>query len=100
MKNSCGQARSVAASSGGQRRSSEGGGCSWSGYVKTIRYTTRGVADLIRNDGVLHENVLAAFYYQSNQADDWFSVLEVDGQRFFVAENGEDGYTVMLPEGP
>lgn len=29
---------------------------------------------------------------------DWFYVIKVKGKKFFVADNGECGYTAMLPE--
>lgn len=33
-----------------------------------------------------------------NNPDDWFYKVSVDGKGFFIAENGEFGYTAMLPD--
>ena len=33
-----------------------------------------------------------------NNPDDWFYKVNVDGKDFFIAENGEFGYSAMLPD--
>lgn len=30
--------------------------------------------------------------------DDWFYSVELKGKKYFIADNGEFGYTAMLPE--
>jgi hypothetical protein len=44
------------------------------------------------------DKLLRAFSKEVHSREDWFYQIEVGGQRFFVADNGEDGYTAMLPE--
>ena len=34
----------------------------------------------------------------SRTIDDWFYNVEYDGQMFFIADNGEFGYTAMMPD--
>ncbi len=68
------------------------------GQEKYIGAMTRGVATLAQDNPDLMEKIVAAFAEKSREADDWFYAIEVDGQRFFVADNGEMGCTVMLPE--
>jgi hypothetical protein len=36
--------------------------------------------------------------FMSTQKGDWFYAAECNGQRVFICENGEMGYTAMLPE--
>jgi hypothetical protein len=40
----------------------------------------------------------AAFQVASQKKDDWFYKVVVDGKDYFVADNGECGYTAMLPD--
>jgi len=44
------------------------------------------------------ELVEKEFDRQVREKDDWFYVVVVNGKKYFVAENGEFGYTAMLPE--
>lgn len=67
-------------------------------HMKYIGVITVGVKELVDKTPGLLEKVLKAFAEQSHQVNDWFYVIEVDGYRFFAADNGEDGYTLMLPE--
>lgn len=46
----------------------------------------------------IRELVEKDFDEQVRQKDDWFYVVEVRDQKFFIADNGEFGYTAMLPE--
>jgi hypothetical protein len=43
------------------------------------------------------EAVEKEFHRLVRLKDDWFYAITVDGKKFFVAENGEFGYTAMLP---
>jgi hypothetical protein len=45
----------------------------------------------------IREAVERKFLRESKVVDDWFYAVEVDGQKYFIAENGEFGYTAMLP---
>jgi hypothetical protein len=45
----------------------------------------------------IREQVEREFERQSKLVDDWFYEIRVDGEQFFVVENGEFGYTAMLP---
>lgn len=47
---------------------------------------------------VTRELVEKEFDKQVRKKDDWFYVVIVDDEKYFVAENGEFGYTAMLPE--
>ena len=46
----------------------------------------------------IREKVEKEFNKISRLVDDWFYEIKIDGQNYFVAENGEIGYTAMLPE--
>ena len=46
----------------------------------------------------VRELVEKDFDGQVREKDDWFYVVVVKGKKYFVAENGEFGYTAMLPE--
>ena len=35
---------------------------------------------------------------EQDKTGDWFYSGEVNGKKFFLADNGEVGYTLMLPE--
>lgn len=66
--------------------------------TKYLGVMTRGVAELAKDHPGLLDRLAQAFAEESAKSEDWFYELEVDGQRFFAADNGERGYTVMLPE--
>ena len=59
---------------------------------------TKGVTLLVRDNQELLRRILSAFAEEVQRCKDWFYELEVDGQRFFAVDNGEEGYTLMLPE--
>ena len=42
--------------------------------------------------------VEVAFHVLAKAQDDWFYSVEINGKKYFVADNGEFGYTAMLPE--
>lgn len=44
------------------------------------------------------EAVEREFTRLAKETIDWFYVIRVNGKEFFVAENGECGYTAMLPD--
>ena len=67
-------------------------------HMKYIGVITIGVSELVNRTPGLLEKLLRAFAEEAHQVDDWLYEIEVDGHRFFVADNGEDGYTAMLPE--
>ena len=66
--------------------------------MKYIGVVTIGVSELVKKTPDFLEKLLSAFAEEAHRVDDWFYEIEVDGHRFFVADNGEDGYTAMLPE--
>lgn len=45
----------------------------------------------------LRERIETAFNAVARRKDDWFYKVDVDGKDYFVADNGEFGYTAMLP---
>lgn len=46
----------------------------------------------------VREKLEVAFNTIARKQEDWFYKVEIDGKVFFVADNGEFGYTAMLPE--
>jgi hypothetical protein len=46
----------------------------------------------------LRQKIEIAFNAMAKEKDDWFYKVEVDGKDYFVADNGEFGFTAMLPE--
>lgn len=38
------------------------------------------------------------FTEQRRIKDDWFYSVEIEGKKYFIAENGSNGFTMMLPE--
>jgi hypothetical protein len=66
--------------------------------MKCIRYITRGVQALAQDKPSMLDKLHRAFAQAIQNKDDWFYKIEIDGQSYFVADNGEDGYTAMLPE--
>ncbi len=66
--------------------------------MKAVRYMTRGVALLVEENPTLLDQIMEEFGKAASKVDDWFYSFSIQGQQFFVCDNGEDGYTVMLPE--
>lgn len=46
----------------------------------------------------LREKIEIAFNAAAKKQDDWFYSVEIDGLKYFVADNGQFGYTAMLPD--
>ena len=61
---------------------------------KFIGVWTRGMMTL---SSETREIIERRFLRATKLSDDWFYQIEVDGQKYFVCENGELGYTAMLP---
>ncbi len=53
---------------------------------------------MMRESSETREAVEREFNRMSRDLDDWLYVVIVEGREFFVADNGEFGYTAMLPE--
>jgi hypothetical protein len=66
--------------------------------MKYIGCITSGVQALAKEQPEMLDKLLRAFSKEVHSREDWFYQIEVDGKRFFVADNGKDGYTAMLPE--
>lgn len=62
--------------------------------TKFIGVWTMGMMELSSD---MRERVEKEFYKASAKVDDYFYAIEVDGQKFFVVDNGEMGYTAMIP---
>ncbi len=65
---------------------------------KYIGYVTPGVKVIAETDPGIMDDIVYEFDRQASHHDDWFYEIEAAGHRFFVCDNGEDGYTAMLPE--
>lgn len=66
-----------------------------SGIRKFIGAWTPGIMELPSEIRVLVEK---DFDRQAREVDDWFYVVTIRDQEYFVAENGKFGYTAMLPD--
>ncbi len=53
---------------------------------------------MMRESSETREAVEREFNRLARELDDWFYVVVVEGTEFFVADNGEFGYTAMLPD--
>lgn len=53
---------------------------------------------LMAESSEVREKLEVAFNTIARKQEDWFYNVEIDGKVFFVADNGEFGYTAMLPE--
>jgi len=62
---------------------------------KFIGAWTKGLAS---KSSETREKIEITFNKMAKEEDDWFYKVEVDGQEYFVADNGEFGFTAMLPE--
>lgn len=63
--------------------------------LKFIGVWTPGLA---AESSELRQKIEIAFNAMAKEKDDWFYKVEVDGKDYFVADNGEFGFTAMLPE--
>ena len=62
--------------------------------IKTIFIWTSGMMEL---PSETREKVEKEFNKAAKEKNDWFYKINVDGKDYFVADNGEMGYTAMLP---
>ena len=46
----------------------------------------------------IRQEIEKVFNAKSKAKDDWFYKVTINGNDYFVADNGQFGYTVMLPE--
>lgn len=53
---------------------------------------------MMQESSETREAVEKEFNRLAREKDDWFYAITVDGKKFFVADNGEWGYTAMLPD--
>lgn len=63
--------------------------------IKFIGVWTSGLMQL---PSETREQIECAFNAMSEEKDDWFYKISISGKDYFVAENGEFGFTAMLPE--
>jgi hypothetical protein len=63
--------------------------------LKFIGVWTQGLA---MESSELREKIEMAFNAAAKKKDDWFYSVTIDGKDYFIADNGEFGYTAMLPE--
>ena len=63
--------------------------------LKFIGVWTSGLMSL---SSEVRERIEVAFNDMAKDHEDWFYKVEVDGRDYFIADNGEFGYTAMLPE--
>ena len=53
---------------------------------------------LAAESSVIREQIETAFNVAVKEKDDWFYRITVSGKDYFVADNGEFGFTAMLPD--
>lgn len=53
---------------------------------------------MMQESSETREAIEKEFTRLAQEQDDWFYCIAVNARKFFVAENGEFGYTAMLPE--
>ena len=53
---------------------------------------------LMAETSEIREAIECAFKKAVKDHEDWFYQVEIIGRKFFIADNGEFGYTAMLPE--
>ena len=63
-----------------------------------LKYIGVWTVGLMSESSEVREEIEQAFQASARIKDDSFYSVEVDGRKFFVADNGEFGYTAMLPE--
>lgn len=63
--------------------------------LKFIGIRTQGLA---AESSELRQKIELAFNAASKETDDWFYNVVIDGKNYFIADNGEFGYTAMLPD--
>lgn len=55
-------------------------------------------AGLMEETSAMREAIERAFTEAVKDHEDWMYSVEITGRKFYVAANGEFGYTAMLPE--
>lgn len=63
--------------------------------LKFIGIWTQG---LMAESPRIREQIEIAFNAMAKEKDDWFYKVTIAGKDYFIADNGEFGYTAMLPE--
>ena len=53
---------------------------------------------LAAESSAIREQIETAFNKATKEKDDWFYKITVSGKNYFVADNGEFGFTAMLPD--
>jgi hypothetical protein len=53
---------------------------------------------LMAKSSELREKIEKEFNAMAKEKDDYFYNVVIEGNNYFVQDNGEMGYTVMLPE--
>lgn len=53
---------------------------------------------LASKPSAVREKIETAFNKAAREKDDWFYKIVIDGNSYFVADNGQFGYTAMLAE--
>jgi len=65
--------------------------------MSNLKFIGAWTPGLMSESSELREKIELAFNAAAKVTDDWFYKVEVDGREYFVADNGEFGYTAMLP---
>lgn len=66
--------------------------------MNSLKFIGVWTCGLAAESSELREKIEIAFDTMAKEQDDWFYKIEIDGKDYFVADNGELGYTAMLPE--
>ena len=66
--------------------------------MNSLKFIGIWTSGLVAESSELRQKIEIAFNAMTKEKDDWFYKVEVDGKNYFVADNGEFGYTAMLPE--
>ena len=66
--------------------------------MNSCKFIGAWTSGMMSESGSIREQVEKEFNKAWRVADDWLYSVEVAGRKFFIADNGERGYTAMLPE--
>ena len=66
--------------------------------MNNLKFIGVWTAGLAMKSPHLRERIEIAFNAAARDKDDWFYKVVIGGNNYFVADNGEFGYTAMLPE--
>ena len=72
----------------------------------SINIVTDGIIHLFSGHGMLEIERFNSFmtkaagllFEQQKLKEDWFYSVEIEGKKYFIAMNGSNGFTMMLPE--